>query len=70
MAEPQTPNQPPAKDQLITRPDEAPLPTPLDPAGPESRGGTADPKPGDRNERSPGHPTAAEEGSGDLSRLT
>ena len=68
MAEPQTPDQPPAKDQLITRPEEAPLPTPLDPSGPESRGGTADPKPG--NERSPGHPTAAKEGSEDLSRLT
>ena len=31
-------------DQLMTRPSEEPLPTPLDPAGPESRGGTADPK--------------------------
>ncbi len=33
------------RDALMTRPDSAPLPTPLDPAGPESRGGTADPKP-------------------------
>ena len=68
MPDPKTPDQPPAKDQLITRPEEAPLPTPLDPAGPESRGGTADPKPG--NERSPGHPSATKEGSDDLSRLT
>ena len=52
----------------MTRPEEAPLPTPLDPAGPESRGGTADPKPG--NDRSPGHPSAAKEGSEDLGRLT
>jgi hypothetical protein len=70
MAEPQKPDLPPAKDQLITRPEEAPLPTPLDPASPESRGGTADPKPGDGNDRSPGHPTAVKEGSEDLSRLT
>jgi hypothetical protein len=33
------------KDLLMTRPDEAPLPTTLDPAGPESRGHPADPKP-------------------------
>ena len=70
MPDPKTPDQPPARDQLMTRPGEAPLPTPLDPAGPESRGGDADPKPGDGNERSPGHPTAAKEGSEDLGRLT
>jgi hypothetical protein len=68
MADPKTPDLPPAKDQLMTRPEEAPLPTPLDPAGPESRGGATDPKPG--NERSPGHPTATKEGSEDLTRLT
>jgi hypothetical protein len=66
MADPQTP----ARDKLMTRPEETPLPTPLDPAGPEARGGDADPKPGAGNERSPGHPSAAKEGSGDLSRLT
>jgi hypothetical protein len=32
-------------DRLLTRPDEAPLPTPLDPAGPEAKGHPADPKP-------------------------
>jgi hypothetical protein len=46
MADPQ-PTDPLAPiDQLMTRPDEEPLPTPLDPAGPESRGHAAhDPKP-------------------------
>ena len=34
----------PAGDRLMGRPSEEPLPTPLDPAGPESRGGTTDPK--------------------------
>ena len=33
------------KDLLMTRPDETPLPTPLDPAGPEAKGYPADPKP-------------------------
>jgi hypothetical protein len=37
--------QPPPQDRLLTRPDEDPLPTRLDPAGPESRGYPADPKP-------------------------
>ena len=32
------------KDSLVSRPDE-PLPTPLDPAGPQARGYPADPKP-------------------------
>lgn len=46
------------KDQLISRPDE-PLPTALDPAGPEARGYPADPKPvpkkgqGDPDETNP-----------------
>jgi hypothetical protein len=35
--------QPSDKDRLVTRPD--PLPTAQDPAGPEARGGPADPKP-------------------------
>ena len=35
----------PPQDRLITRPDPAPLPTALDPAGPEARGFPADPKP-------------------------
>jgi hypothetical protein len=33
------------KDLLMTRPDEAPLPTTLDPAGPEAKGYPTDPKP-------------------------
>lgn len=47
------------RDLLTARPDDAPLPTPLDPAGPEARGGSADPKPvpkrgqGDPDETSP-----------------
>jgi hypothetical protein len=38
-------NQPAPVDRLLTRPDEAPLPTPLDPAGPQAKGHPADPKP-------------------------
>jgi hypothetical protein len=45
MPDPKLPDQPPAKDLLMTRPDEAPLPTPLDPAGPQAKGGAANPKP-------------------------
>jgi hypothetical protein len=32
-------------DKLITRPSAEPLPTALDPGGPESRGSSVDPKP-------------------------
>jgi len=39
------PRRLPARDRLLTRPDEAPLPTRLDPSGPGSRGYPADPKP-------------------------
>jgi len=39
------PDRPPPQDRLVTRPDSAPLPTTLDPAGPEARGYPADPKP-------------------------
>jgi len=36
----------PPIDRLLTRPDaEPPLPTPLDPAGPQAHGCPADPKP-------------------------
>ena len=35
-------------DRLLTRPSAEPLPTPLDPAGPEARGYPADPKPAPR----------------------
>jgi len=39
------PQQLPQRDWLLTRPDEEPLPTRLDPAGPEARGHPNDPKP-------------------------
>jgi hypothetical protein len=35
----------PPQDRLLTRPAEEPLPTTLDPAGPEARGYPHDPKP-------------------------
>jgi hypothetical protein len=47
------------RDKLTARPDETPLPTRLDPAGPEARGYPADPKPvprrgqGDPDETNP-----------------
>ena len=37
--------EPGPRDQLLTRPSADPLPTPLDPAGPEARGVPHDPKP-------------------------
>jgi hypothetical protein len=46
-------------DRLVTRPDPDPLPTPLDPAGPQAKGAPADPKPmprfgqGDPDETNP-----------------
>lgn len=49
----------PPIDRLLTRPDSEPLPTPLDPAGPQSHGYPADPKPapirgqGDPDETNP-----------------
>jgi hypothetical protein len=52
-------DEPAPADRLITRPDEAPLPTPLDPAGPQAKGQPADPKPmpekgqGDPDETNP-----------------
>lgn len=39
------PEQLPARDWLLTRPDDEPLPTKLEPDGPEARGYPADPKP-------------------------
>jgi len=49
----------PPIDKLMTRPEETPLPTTLDPAGPEAHGYPADPKPvpkkgqGDPDETNP-----------------
>jgi hypothetical protein len=54
MSDPKSPDETSSHDRLLTRPDPAPLPTTLDPAGPESRGYPADPKP-DPSE-SPGLP--------------
>jgi len=53
------PDQLPARDWLMTRPQEEPWPTPLDPAGPQARGYPADPNPvpkkgqGDPDETNP-----------------
>jgi hypothetical protein len=38
----------PPIDRLLTRPDADPLPTTLDPAGPQAHGHPADPKPAPR----------------------
>jgi hypothetical protein len=46
MADHPLPDNESSRDKLLTRPDEQPLPTPLDPASPEARGAPADPKPG------------------------
>jgi hypothetical protein len=59
MPEPNPADQIPPQDRLLTRPDEAPLPTPLPPDGPQARGYPADPKPvpvsgqGDPDETNP-----------------
>jgi hypothetical protein len=51
------------RDRLLTRP-EGELPTPLDPAAPESRGLPADPKPGP-----PCSPGLPDESGGDAGAL-
>jgi hypothetical protein len=56
------------KDLLMTRPDEAPLPTPLDPAGPEAKGYPADPKPIPKEGQ--GDPDAKNPAPGDIGRAT
>ena len=59
MAEPNQTDQRSPKDLLMTRPDETPLPTQLEPDSPEARGHPADPKPipkrgqGDPDEKNP-----------------
>ena len=45
MSQPKEADPRSPRDLLMTRPDDAPLPTPLDPAGPEAHGHPADPKP-------------------------
>jgi hypothetical protein len=55
-----------ARDRLTARPDPAPLPTPLDPAGPEARGYPADPKPAPH--RGQGDPAEDNPPPGDIGR--
>jgi hypothetical protein len=67
MSDPKSPpEQLPQRDWLLTRPDEAPLPTKLDPAGPESRGHPNDPKPVPA--RGQGDPKATDPAPGDIDR--
>jgi len=66
MADPKPTDQPPNRDRLITRPDEEPLPTPLDPASPEARGYPADPKPVPK--KGQGDPDATDPAPGDIGR--
>jgi hypothetical protein len=54
------------RDKLITRPDEEPLPTPLDPASPKARGHPADPKPVPKEGQ--GDPDAQDPAPGDIGR--
>jgi hypothetical protein len=56
------------KDLLMTRPDEAPLPTALDPSGPEAKGHPADPKPVPKQGQ--GDPDAKNPAPGDIGRAT
>ena len=66
MPEAEPREQLPPQDQLLTRPDADPLPTRLDPAGPESRGYPADPKPVPR--RGQGDPNETNPPPGDIGR--
>jgi hypothetical protein len=54
------------KDLLMTRPDDTPLPTTLDPAGPESHGYPADPKRVPK--QGTGDPDAKNPAPGDIDR--
>jgi hypothetical protein len=65
MADRKPPEPLPDKDRLITRPDE-PLPTTLDPGGPESRGGSVDPKPVPKTGQ--GDPAATDPAPDDIGR--
>ena len=56
----------PPIDRLMSRPDAAPLPTTLDPGGPEAHGYPADPKPVAKKGK--GDPEATDPAPGDLSR--
>lgn len=65
MAEP-LPNEPAPIDKLMARPSEEPLPTRLDPAGPEAHGHPANPKPVPKAGQ--GDPDAESPAPGDLDR--
>ena len=56
----------PPIDRLMSRPDAAPLPTTLDPGGPEAHGYPADPKPVAKKGK--GDPEATDPAPGDLGR--
>ena len=56
----------PPIDKLMSRPDAAPLPTTLDPGGPEAHGYPADPKPVAKEGK--GDPEATDPAPGDLGR--
>jgi len=66
MAEARTSDPRSPKDLLMTRPDEAPLPTTLDPAGAEAKGLPADPKPIPKEGQ--GDPDAKNPAPGDIGR--
>jgi hypothetical protein len=67
MSNPKSPpEQLPPRDWLLTRPDEEPLPTRLDPAGPEARGYPNDPKP--LPARGQGDPAARNPAPSDVDR--
>jgi len=68
MPETKPADQLPQRDLLVTRPDEAPLPTPLDPGGPEAKGYPADPKPVPKEGQ--GDPDAKNPAPGDIGRAT
>jgi hypothetical protein len=61
-----TPNPVSEKDRLLDRTDPAPLPTALDPASPQARGGTVDPKPVPKEGQ--GDPDAKDPAPDDISR--
>ena len=66
MPEPKQPDAGSPRDLFVTRPDAAPLPTPLDPASPAARGAPADPKPVPK--RGEGDPDETNPAPGDIGR--
>ncbi len=66
MPDPKPTDQRSPKDLLMTRPDDTPLPTTLDPAGPEAHGYPADPKPVPK--KGQGDPDAKDPAPGDIDR--